>query len=213
MNATDGQGNGEEVQPFANATAQRVAKIYAEGLFDAAQKASDVDGVLEQLRSFIDDVLKSQPDFEHFLASAAVARERKEEVLRQALEGRASEPFLNFMLLLNEHDRLELLRPIRAAAEELNDRRANRVRVLVQTAVPLPDDQRERLIAELRDLMHIEPVLETRVDPELLGGMVVRLRDWLYDASVRTQLDKLRTELIERGSHEIQSRRDRLLNL
>jgi F-type H+-transporting ATPase subunit delta len=75
------------------------------------------------------------------------------------------------------------------------------MRVTVTTAVPLPDDQRERLRQELREKYKKEPVLTTKVDPALLGGLVVKVGDWLYDASVRTRLTNIRKQLIERGSH------------
>ena len=55
----------------------------------------------------------------------------------------------------------------------------------------------------------IEPLLEEKVEPELLGGLVVRIGDWVYDASVRTRLDEIRNQLIERSSHGIASGRDR----
>jgi F-type H+-transporting ATPase subunit delta len=50
--------------------------------------------------------------------------------------------------------------------------------------------------------------LQEQVDPDLLGGLIVRVGDWVYDASVRRELETLRSELIARSSHEIQSRRD-----
>ena len=75
--------------------------------------------------------------------------------------------------------------------------------------MPLPDDQRDQLTRELRELVHGEPILETEVDPDLLGGLVVRFHDWLYDGSVQTQLQTIRNQLIESSSHEIQSGRDR----
>ena len=64
-------------------------------------------------------------------------------------------------------------------------------------------------LGQLRDLWQREPILESAVDPDLLGGLVVQVGDWLYDASVRTQLETLRNQLITRSSHEIQSGRDR----
>jgi F-type H+-transporting ATPase subunit delta len=113
------------------------------------------------------------------------------------------------MKVLNQHERLNLLRPILAAAKELRDQRAKRIRVQVRSAVPLADDQADRLRQQLRESLRLDPVLRTEVDPELLGGVVVRVGDWLYDASVRARLDSIRNQLIERSSHEIQSGRDR----
>ena len=55
----------------------------------------------------------------------------------------------------------------------------------------------------------MEPVLDVQVDPELLGGLVVRVADWQFDGSVRSRLQNLRNQLIENSSHEIQSGRDR----
>ncbi len=75
--------------------------------------------------------------------------------------------------------------------------------------MPLPDDQLERLRNELRGALRREPILETRVDPDLLGGLVVQVGDWVYDSSVRSRVADIRNQLIERSSHEIQSRRNR----
>jgi F-type H+-transporting ATPase subunit delta len=115
---------------------------------------------------------------------------------------------VNFLLVLNDHDRLDLLRGIHQAVHELQDERAGKIKVVVRSAVPLPDDQGEQLRQQLRASYHKDPVLQLQVDPELLGGLVVKIGDWLYDASVRRRLDDIQHQLIESGSHEIQSRRD-----
>jgi F-type H+-transporting ATPase subunit delta len=189
--------------------AQRVGQVYAEALFNAAEKKGQVQAVLEELDSLIRDLFAADPQFEVFLASGAIGRDQKDKVIRSVFANRASHLFTNFLLVLNHHDRLELLRPILTAARELHDQRAHRIRVQVRSAVPLPDDQRDRLIHELRQTFHLEPVLQPKVDPDLLGGMVVRVGDWVYDTSVRTQLETIRNQLIARSSYEIQSGRDR----
>ena len=79
----------------------------------------------------------------------------------------------------------------------------------MRTAVPLPEDQQERLRQGVRNAMNLEPILETRVEPDLLGGLILKVGDWQFDGSVRTRLDNIRQYLIERSSHEIQSGRDR----
>ena len=82
-------------------------------------------------------------------------------------------------------------------------------RVLVTSAVPLPDDQAERLRQEIRSQFAKEPVLDIHVDPELIAGMLVRVGDWRLDSSIRSRLHRIREQLVERSSYEIQSRRDR----
>jgi F-type H+-transporting ATPase subunit delta len=188
---------------------QRVARVYAEALLNAADRRQQADEVLTDLEGLVREVFTTDPQFEAFLSSSAIGRERKAEAIRKAFEGRAAEVFVNFLLVLNDHQRLDLLRPIAAAYRELRDERARRVRVRVDAAAPLAEDQRRRLEADLREAFRLEPVLDVRVDPELLGGLTVRVGDWLYDASVRSRLDALKQELIARSSHEIQSRRDR----
>jgi F-type H+-transporting ATPase subunit delta len=189
--------------------AQRIAGVYAEALLNAAQMQEQGDAVLEGLEFLIGEVFQQDPQFEAFLSSGAIGRDRKARAIQAIFEDRVSEVIYNFLMVLNQHGRLDLLRPILAALRNLLDQRSGRLRVHVRTAVPLPDDQRDRLYQELRQTFKREPVLEATVDPDLLGGMVVRVGDWLYDASVRTQIENLRNHLIASSSHEIQSRRDR----
>lgn len=203
----DGERKPSEIT--ADVGAQRIARTYAEALVNAAEKHSSTNQVAEELDSLVNDLFAVEPQFEAFLAATAVSREQKEATLRKLFEGRASETFTNFLYVVNRHERLGLLRLIRIAAREILDERANRRPVQVMTAVPLPADQRDRLTRQLRDAFHFEPLLDARVDPNLIGGLVVRIGDWVYDSSIRTRLETLRDQLIERSSYEIQSGRDR----
>jgi F-type H+-transporting ATPase subunit delta len=189
--------------------ALRVARVYAEALLNAAEKRNQVQEVWEELDSLVADLYAAKPELEVFLSSGAISRNAKESVLRKVFEGRASELFLNFLMVLNRHDRLDLLRAVRQSYRDLMNVRARRIVVQVRTAAPLEDDQRQRLIENIRESLHLEPVLEERVDPDLLGGLVLRVGDRMFDGSVRSRLLKLREKLRERSSHEIQSRRDR----
>jgi F-type H+-transporting ATPase subunit delta len=199
----------EDLRLTVDVGTQRVARVYAEALLNAAGKRGEADQALEELDSVIRDLYPADPHLEAFFSSGAIGRDRKAQTIRKLFEGRASQTFTNFLLVLNAHERLNLLRTIVVEAREIHEERTGRMRVLVQSAVPLPEDQQERLRQELRGTFKKEPLLDTRVDPELLGGLVVRVGDWLYDGSVRTQLDTIRNQLIARSSYEIQSRRDR----
>jgi F-type H+-transporting ATPase subunit delta len=197
-----------ELEHSVDVGSQRIARVYAEALFRATP-AQQTEAVFEEFDSLICDVFPADPEFEVFLASAAIGRRHKADVLKSVFEKRARAVFFHFLMVLNEHERLDLLRPIHAGYKELLDEQARRIRILVETAVPMADDQRERLSHGLREAFHMEPVLEMRVDADLLGGLVVRIGDWLFDGSVRSKLANLCNQIIERSSHEIQSGRDR----
>ena len=192
----------------ADVSARRIARLYAEALLNAAEKLGQGEQVLDELDGLVNEVFVQAPQLETLFSAAAVAPQVREAALTKAFEGRASETFLNFLLVLNNHERLELLRPITRAAHEINDERRQRLHVLVQSAVPLPEDVRQTLIDRIRGTYQMEPLLDTVVDPNLLGGFKVRIHDLQIDATVVTYLENLRKHLLSRGSHEIQSRRD-----
>jgi F-type H+-transporting ATPase subunit delta len=195
-------------QTVLDPVAGRIARVYAEALYRAASQRGEVDGFLEELQSLIDDIFPADPQFETFLYSSIIGRDRKGELLEKTFKNKSSELFVNALRVLNDHERLDLLRPIVAEYRQLRDQRAGLVPVIVATPVPLAEDQRLRLERELKESLHKTPRIETRIDPDLLGGMVVWAGGWLYDGSIRTQLEEIRNHLLTRSSHEIQSRRD-----
>ncbi len=189
--------------------AQQVARVYAEALLRAARAQQAEEQVLEELDSLVDDVFTSVPQLELFLTSGIISRRRKAATISRLFTGRAHPLVLHFLLVLNDHDRLPLLRTIVRAYRQLRDREARRVRVEVQSAVPLGEAYLERMADQLRDIFRLEPLLTNRVEPELLGGLVVRIGDWVFDGSVRSRLSKLEKELLARASYAIQTQRDR----
>ena len=88
------------------------------------------------------------------------------------------------------------------------DLRQNHKPVTVRSAVPLDEGQQAEVKSRLASMVNATPVITLEVDPSLIGGLVVQVGDDVYDASVRTRLERLRGRLIERKTHEIQSRRD-----
>ena len=199
----------KEYHDKADTSARRIAKVYAEALLNAATVQGEAETVLAELDALVRDVFEKEPRLELLLSSAAVGRHARHESLQKVFAGRASATILNFLQVLNDHERLNLLRPILSAATALHDERNRRLRVFVYSAVALPDDIRQRLENGVRTFFHLEPVLIPQVEPGLLGGLKVRIGDIQYDATVLNKLDTLRDQILARSSHEIQSRRDR----
>jgi F-type H+-transporting ATPase subunit delta len=189
--------------------ARHVARVYAEALYKAVESDGSVDAVLDELTTLTDGVFGQDPGLELFFASAAVGRDRKAEVIKAAFEGKATPALVQFLRVLNEHDRLDMLRAIAQAFKAMHERKARKINVHVRSAVPLTDEERQSLMDDVRGVSQMEPVLHEAVDPEILGGLIIRINDWVYDASVRTRIQDVRNQLVERSSHGIQSGRDR----
>jgi len=191
---------------------RHVARIYGEALYKSAEQQGRVDELQGELDALVKEVFARSPEVELILSSAAISRERKQAVLDHVFGGRASDVFLHTLQVLNNHDRLDLLRHVVTAYRTIHDQKAGRIIAEVRSAVSLTDEQRHRLLETVREVSAREPVLHETIDPSLLGGLVVQVGDWVYDASVRTKLDTLRNQLIERSSHGIQGGRNRFGN-
>jgi F-type H+-transporting ATPase subunit delta len=189
----------EEVAP-------ELTRNYADALLNAS--GDQVDAVVEELEAIRSDVLQAQPRFAAILASDSVSIDEKDRIVTEAFEGRALPTVVRFLRVLNRHGRLGLLSSVTQQARATLDRRQNRKPVTVRSATALDEGQQSALRDRLASMTHATPVITLVVDPSLIGGLVVQVGDEVYDASVRTRLEAIRGRLIERKTHEIQSRRD-----
>lgn len=194
---------------FWDAGARRIARVYAEALLNVAQQQGQMDSVLEELDSLVRDVFDKDDRLEVLFSGAALGRNARAAAIEKLFKTRASEMFYRFLQVLNEHERLDLLRAILSEAREIYDERTRRLKVLVTTAVPMSEEQKQRIEARVRDRFNLEPILVPRLDPALLGGIKIRIGDRQFDGTVRARLELIRQQLIARSSHEIQSGRDR----
>src|SRR6185436_3770660 len=134
------------------------------------------------------DVLDAHAGVEGFFENPALTREKKDAILAKAFDSSASPLFSDFLRVLNRKDRLGLVRLIAIAYRSLRDAAANRVLVLVEAAAPLSPDQQAEVASTLAAASGKTPVVVVRHTPELIGGMIVRVGDKVFDTSVRTKL-------------------------
>lgn len=194
---------------WAQIQAEPVARAYAKALFGAAKNLGVVDKVLDQFDSLLTEVFQQFPQFERLLDSAFVPFEEKEAILDRVLGPQAIPIFLNFLKVVVRRARVPILREIYREFKHLVDESAGRVAAEVVTALPLNAEEQSLVVQAVREVAGKEPVITYRVDPQLIGGLVIRLGDKVYDASVATQLRSLMQQIVDRAVHEIQSRRDR----
>jgi len=188
-------------------TARSIALVYAEALYNAALAKSESDSVLGELLE-IGKVIDSNPRLLGIFSTPVISRDEKAKLLKDLFLSRSSSIVSNFLMVLNEHDRLELIAAVVDQFEELDQARKNQVKVQVITAVSVSSSQEGQIAVELEKKLGKKPIVTFKVDESILGGMIVRSGDWLWDDSLKNRLSSLRNQLIERSTYEIQSGRN-----
>jgi F-type H+-transporting ATPase subunit delta len=189
-------------------SARSVAKVYSQAYLDSAG-ADGVTAALEELGSFVVDILGANPEFDRMLRTQELGVEAKMQLLEKVVVPRSTPLFANFIRVVAHHDRLDLLPLIHDLAVREVERRLGQRRVQVTSAAELSPEALDSIRNSMATALSTQPILETRVDPSLLGGMKIRVGDTVYDGSLKTQVKQLRARLRERCLNEIQRGRDR----
>jgi F-type H+-transporting ATPase subunit delta len=188
---------------------QHLGTVYAKALLGAAERAGQADEVVDELESLVADVLDKMPSLEELLKSPRLEHEERLPILDKAFGGKLSPTTLTFLKVVSKHGRLDCLRAIaRAARKQLNATRG-RVEVLVETAYPISSPIRERIVGRLTQLLGREVMLTTDVNEDLLGGLVVRVGDTVYDASLAARLKKMQQVTLDHTKQAIRASLDR----
>lgn len=175
----------------ANAIAQR----YARALFALGQEDGDPAALLAEVEE-LTETATVMPDLQRVLFTPIHPRaERRAVVAELARRLEHSDETRSFAMILVDENRMPLLPEIAAELRTLVEEAAGRVVAKVTSARPLGQGEEEELRRVLSQRTNAVVTLDTSVDPELIGGVVVRVGDLLFDGSLRTQLDSLRGSL------------------
>lgn len=183
-----------------------IARTYAQSLLNVTDEQGKTEAVLDEIGEIVG---LAKGDLRELLGSPIVPADSKESLVVRIFEGRADELTVRFLRVLARRNRLVLLREIYRQARFLWMQRSRRFHVEVSVAAALDDDQRGQLAEMVGKLVDGQPLLDIKVEPEIIGGLILRVGDDLYDMSVRTQLARLLGRLQEQKSYELQNRRDR----
>ena len=185
-----------------------IARVYAESLYALAAESDREDEVKEELET-LGAALDADPKRTEFFGSPLVDDETKHDVVERVLRNKASDLLVDTLQVMRRKGRLGLTRAVIRAYRELWMKRRNQVEARVASAVPLTDAQRAALRAELGRVLAYrsgrEPVLVERVDPALLGGLVISVGDIKLDSTVANDLARLGAGLMARAADELLS--------
>jgi F-type H+-transporting ATPase subunit delta len=182
---------------------EHIGKVYGRALVGATEAAGVTEAVLAEYDAFLHDVLDRLPKLDAVLASPRVPADAKTGMLDKAFGGTMSHVLLNFLKVVCQHERFEAIRVISRAAHRLHHELSGCVDVLIRTAAPLDEAVRGQVHTRLEQQLGQRVNLAATVDPQLIGGLVVRVGDTVYDASVSNRLERMRIEALERASQSI----------
>ena len=175
-----------------------LARVYARSLFEVALEQGKLDLLREQLGQFA-DALSENRQLAVFFFSPYFSTTEKQEALARVLDG-ADESFLNFLSLLIENHRMPVLFRIRQQYERLWQEENRMLPVEITSAVALDEKTTEDLGRTIGERAGRRVTLAARVDPDILGGIIVRVGNSILDASIRNRLEQLRRHVAQAAS-------------
>ncbi len=172
---------------------ETAARRYAEAAFELGRADRTLDAWARDLARMSEAL--ANPEVDAVVRHPAIAFGRKQELLRQVVGDGVSRPALNLVLLMIRRGRPKQVPAMVERFDELLRRERGVVRAEVRSALPLEDAEREAISERLATLTGDAVEINEIVDESLIGGIAVRIGDRLYDASVRSRLERLRARL------------------
>ncbi len=169
---------------------EEIARVYAKALFEAAKDLGKLDTIRGQLGQFV-DALHENREMQLFLFSPSFSSAEKIEALKSAVTD-AEPEFLNFLELLLEKGRIPVIFRIQRQFNAMWDKENKRLGVTVTSAVELDPEVTKRISDEIEEQTGNTVELTSRVDPDILGGLVVQVGNMILDTSIQNRLEKLR---------------------
>ncbi|HCW44221.1 MAG: ATP synthase F1 subunit delta [Planctomycetia bacterium] len=183
---------------MAASTKQRhpAALAYASAMLQVGSALGEASAFGEQL-TVVAHAISDDPQMRVFIESPKISRENKKAVLSSALTGKVAEQVLNLLKLLIDRGRQFLVQDIADTYTELEDVAAGRVKATITSAVEMPAEQRDSLVASIQTKTGREVVATEVVDPELLAGLTIQVGDLVVDGSLRSHLHRVRQEVLQ----------------
>lgn len=184
-------------QTVMDYTALPLAGVYADALLSVIAGDAAAEELSQELADLV-AVLRDVPGAELFLAQPQLSQKQRVERVKTLFAGRVSPTMEAFLAVLARNNRLELLGLVATAFRHKLNIRQNVIEVQLTTAAEVPEAQYQQIRQSLEESLACKVLLQADRDERLLGGMVVRIGDHVYDASIQGQLRLLRETLRER---------------
>lgn len=174
---------------------QAVARVYAEALLDMVEKGADLSRIVDDLGA-VRKLWEDDRQFREFFGSPRLDPATKKRILDAAFRGRLDRPVLGLLHVLVEKRREMVIDNIIDEFERFRDLREGRIHVYLTSARPLDRDQTDALRAQIERSSGKKVRVHEKVEPRVLGGLVVKVGDHVLDGTLRRRLEGLRKRLV-----------------
>lgn len=171
-----------------------IASRYAEALFQVGEESNSTEKLYNELKAVV-DIINVNKEFSNILKSPIVSKEEKKTLITNIFGSTLDNEMLNFMKILADKDRLNLLANMEEAFKALLNDKNNILEGVAITAVPMNEGEVNELQAKLSVKYNKTVVLQNEVDKSILGGVLVRLGNEEIDGTVKNRLDKMKEQL------------------
>lgn len=174
---------------------EEIAEVYARSLFEVATERDILDTIRDQLGQFA-DALHDNRELSVFFFSPYFSTDEKKDGVRRGITG-ADPAMINFLEALIERHRMPVIFRVRSRFEELWDKSNKLLPVQITSAVELDPTTIEQVGRRIGEQTGTTIQLSSKVDPEIIGGIVLRVGNVIMDASIRNRLEQLRREVAQ----------------
>lgn len=200
--------------PLLESPPDALSEIYATSLFELCQNAGGDQAVQESLEELeaILDLAHKDPAFNEFLASRVLSTADRAGSLKKIFEGMVTTRTLNFLLVLNDKDRLGRLPGMVRAFHDMAQEAFGRLEIDVHTAGPISSADLDAIRERLASALGKEVVATHRSEPAMIGGLKLRYGDRLVDGSIATRVRRLRDQLDHEGGARVRARVNEMID-
>jgi len=183
---------------------------YADALFEAAKEQNNLQTVKEDLKA-IEIFMKGNPEVQNIFYHPGINKEEKKQILEKIFAKEISKLSFDFLCLVVDKKREQIFYDICDIFADRVDEESGIKKITLQTAYPLSTGDRDRLIKELEKKMKSTLKVKTQVNPDMLGGIIIRDRFKLIDGSLKQFLQSLKTKIYE--TKAVKSVKSKALNV
>lgn len=190
---------------------QQLGEVYAKALLGVGEKSGSTEALISELQE-VNQSVAALPKLSDALTTPQLSSEEKTSLVIKAFSGKISPAMMNFLKVVVQKGRFDCLPAVAISAKQIHDQLSGRIQATLITAQEVDQLTRDNIASKLSHKLGKQVQLQSEVDPSIIGGVVVRVGDTVYDSSVAGQLKQVQTKAMKKAADSIRQQLNRFTN-